>query len=162
MKNPNLIITLTAIFSLFFGAVNGQTVTANVDKAARLTAAMQKRLKLNDQQTPKITSVNLETIVSLKALKTADYASQQERITAIRKVRKNHIVQLKQILTPAQWTQYLAMQQEVRASRQNSRRGNLRRTRSFKVNTDRDNNALSEEELEELVSMDIFGEDDIN
>lgn len=154
MKHPNLIFALTVIFLMVVGVVNGQSATTHADKAARLTAAMQKRLKLNEQQTVKVTKVNLETITSLKNLKTAEYASQQERIAAIRNVRKNHVVELKKVLTTDQWNNYLVMQKEIRASKRNGRRGNYRRARSFGTNTAE--TELTKEELEELGDMDIF------
>ena len=159
MKNPNLIFALTVILLMFFGMVSGQDVTSKPDKATRLTTVMQERLKLDETQTSKVSKLNKETVASLQKLKTAEYDSKEQKFAALKTIRKSHANQLKTVLKPEQWSEYMVMRQEMRAKRQKRKR--LGRGRSFNTGTDsKSDTEFTEEDLEDLGG--IFDDESID
>lgn len=163
MKNPTLIFAITVILFLFFGVVNGQTPHEKPDKAARLTAAMNKRLQLDDTQLQQITLLNQETAVSLKQTNTQSFESRQEKRAAIRQIWTQHNAQVKSILNEQQWTAFIALKQELKARQQQRRKVQFRKRRMMARRGHRPTEnqpatepELTEEDLEDLGGMDLF------
>lgn len=167
MKNPNLIFAITSILLLFFGMVSGQDTHSKPDKAARLTTAMQKRLQLNDTQLAQVSKINQETTSTLQNTRSQTYESRQDQVAAVRGIWKNHGDQLKQVLDENQWTEFVKMRQEMKERMQKKRRSKFRRGHlrgrrgNFRHSTNTSTNStstegLTEQELEELGTMDLF------
>jgi len=123
MKNPNLIFALTVILLMFFGMVSAQDSTAvKPDRAARMAEAMKKRLKLDDDQSAQVTALSQETVANVQAARAKQYTSQQAKRSAFMQIRKTHSNQLKEILSDAQWSEYLVMRKEMRARLQQKKK----------------------------------------
>jgi hypothetical protein len=113
MKTKGMIILAAVMLWLSPARAQQKQKMTPDQRAAKITEWMKTNLKLNDEQTAKVSDINKKYASKMEDLRST-ITDKKKKMTAVKDLDKQKDSELQAVLTPDQFKSYLAKKEEMK------------------------------------------------